>query len=70
MLAPALGLPHRVLVADDHGGIDIGEELLVIAVGRAAHDEADVACSEVFGDVGQALLQKGVMTQVCVGESC
>ena len=66
--APAFGDAHGVFVAEDHGGLDVGEELGVGLVRGAAKDEGDVAGGEVGLDVGQALVEEAVVAEVGAGE--
>jgi hypothetical protein len=66
MCTPTFGFAHWILVADDHRCIDICEEALVIFVGCTSHEESDVAFRAGFFNIGQSLIEKRVMAQVCM----
>jgi hypothetical protein len=65
-LAPALGLAHRVLIADHHSRLKFHDQLFERVMGRPADDERDVARLEVFPHVDKALAEEVVVAQVGV----
>ena len=67
-LPPALRLAAGILIADHHGRVYFCQERLQGVVGRPAHDEADLPLLQIFFDIGQALVQEGVVAPVGVGK--
>ena len=66
LLGP-LGVPQRVLVADDQRWPHLVAEPQEVVVGRLAHDKADAAPGEILGHIAEAFEHEMIMTQIGPG---
>ena len=66
--SPALRLAAGILIADHHGRVHFCQQRFQGIFRRPAHDKSDLPLLQIFFDIRQALVQKGVVAPVGVGK--
>src|SRR5689334_22340858 len=66
-LAPALWLAHGIFVAHHKRWVHFIAEAQHTVLGKSAKDESNISPRKRIGNVGNALIEKTVVTQVRIG---